>query len=240
MLISISIFPPILHLERVAGATVDAAAAVNAVGVAEEAVLGVFGRVEAKGAGFGTETALDACVRDANGGVSRVNRLVDFPHRADGAPEITVEDEPPDKSDRRRDGDHGVEEESPGAHRRRLHPEVKPRHHRHHDEKRRFLREQFRRNLAPGVGQKGIERASRTEVAAPVPSAMPERPDKPHGHVQKKAVGKIGVFPSKRQDDYERQRLDPFLKLSGHDHDSLSTVTGTAPYSLRLQKLKAL
>ncbi len=100
-----------------AGAAVDAAAAMDAVGVAEEAVLGIAGRVEAEGAGFGAETAFDACVRDANGGVSRVNRLVDFPHRADGAPEITIEDEPPDESDRRRDGDHGVEEESPGAHR---------------------------------------------------------------------------------------------------------------------------
>ncbi len=50
----------VFHLERVAGAAVDAAAAVNAVGVAEEAVLGVAGRVEAEGAGFGTETALEA------------------------------------------------------------------------------------------------------------------------------------------------------------------------------------
>ena len=70
-----------------AGTAVDAAAAVNAVRTAEEAILGVAGRVEAEGAGFGTETAFDACVRDANGGVSRVNRLVDFPHRADGAPD---------------------------------------------------------------------------------------------------------------------------------------------------------
>ena len=60
MLISISIFPTILHRERVAGAAVDAAAAVDAVGVAEEAVLGIAGRVEAEGAGFGTETAFDA------------------------------------------------------------------------------------------------------------------------------------------------------------------------------------
>ena len=105
-----------LHSQRGAGAAVDAAAAVNAVGVAEEAILGVFGRVEAEGAGFEAETAFDACVRDANGGASRVDRLVDFPHRADGAPEITVEDEPPYDSDCCRDDDHGVEEESPGAH----------------------------------------------------------------------------------------------------------------------------
>ena len=239
MLIAISISPTILHRKRVAGAAVDAAAAVDAVGVAEEAVPRVFGRVEAERACLGAESAFDACVRDANGGASWVDRLVYLPHRANGTPERTVEDEPPDESDRRRDGDHGVEEESPGAHRRRLHPEVKPRHHRHHDEERRFLRKQFRRDLAPGVGQQRIERASRTEVAAPVPSAMPERPDKPHRHVQEKAVGKIRVFPSKRQDDYERQRLDPFLVFPRHDHDSLSTVTGTAPYSLRLQKLKA-
>ena len=100
-----------------AGAAVDAATTVNAVGVAEEAFLGIAGRVEAEGAGLGTETAFDACVRDANGGAPWVDRLVDFPHRADGTPEITVEDKPPDESDRRRDGDHGVEEESPSAHR---------------------------------------------------------------------------------------------------------------------------
>ena len=85
MLIAISISLTTHHIQRVAGAAVDAAAAVDAVGVAEEAILGIAGRVEAKGAGFGTETALDACVRDANGGASRIDRLVDFPHRADGA-----------------------------------------------------------------------------------------------------------------------------------------------------------
>ena len=124
MLISISISPTILHPERVAGTAVDAAAAVDAIGVAEEAILGVAGRVETEGAGFGTETAFDACVRDANGGASWVDRLVYLSHRADRTPERTVEDEPPDESDRRRDGNHGVEEESPGAHRRRLHPKV--------------------------------------------------------------------------------------------------------------------
>ena len=60
MLITISISPAILHLERVAGTTVDAASAVNAVGVAEEAIQGIAGRVAAEGAGFGTETAFDA------------------------------------------------------------------------------------------------------------------------------------------------------------------------------------
>ena len=53
-----------------AGAAVDAAAAVDAVGVAEEAIPGIAGRVEAEGAGLGTETAFDACVRDANGGAT--------------------------------------------------------------------------------------------------------------------------------------------------------------------------
>ncbi len=110
-------FVAVFHRERVAGTAVDAAAAVDAIGVAEEAILGIAGRVEAEGAGFGTETALDACARDANGGASWVDRLVYLSHRADGTPEITVEDKPPDESDRRRDGDHGVEEESPGAHR---------------------------------------------------------------------------------------------------------------------------
>ena len=43
MLITISIFPTILHPQRIAGAAVDAAAAVNAVGVAEEAILGIAG-----------------------------------------------------------------------------------------------------------------------------------------------------------------------------------------------------
>ena len=56
-----------------AGAAVNAAAAMNAVGVAEDAILGIAGRVEAEGAGFGAETALDACVRDANGGASWVD-----------------------------------------------------------------------------------------------------------------------------------------------------------------------
>ena len=63
----------VFHRKRVARAAVDAAAAVDAVGVAEEAVLGVFGRVEAEGAGFGTESAFDASVRDANGGASWVD-----------------------------------------------------------------------------------------------------------------------------------------------------------------------
>ena len=106
-----------LHRKRVARAAVDAAAAVDAVGVAEETILRVFWGIEAEGAGLGAETAFDACVRDANGGASWVDCLVDFPHRTDGAPEITVEDKPPDESDRRRDDDHGIEEESPGAHR---------------------------------------------------------------------------------------------------------------------------
>ena len=56
-----------------AGAAVDAAAAVNAVGVAEEATPGIAGRVEAEGAGFGAESAFDASVRDANGGASWVD-----------------------------------------------------------------------------------------------------------------------------------------------------------------------
>ena len=43
-----------------AGAAVDAAAAVDAVGVAEEAILGIAWRVEAEGAGFGGETTFDA------------------------------------------------------------------------------------------------------------------------------------------------------------------------------------
>lgn len=43
-----------------AGAAVDAAAAVNAVGVAEETVLGVAGRVEAERACLGAEAAFDA------------------------------------------------------------------------------------------------------------------------------------------------------------------------------------
>ena len=43
-----------------AGAAVDAAAALDAVGLAKEVVLGVFGQVEAEGAGFGAETAFDA------------------------------------------------------------------------------------------------------------------------------------------------------------------------------------
>ena len=60
MLIAISISLTTHHIQRVAGAAVDAAAAVDAVGVAEETVLGVFGRVEAEGAGFGAETAFDA------------------------------------------------------------------------------------------------------------------------------------------------------------------------------------
>ena len=53
-------FVPILHRKRVARATVNAATAVDAVGVAEETVLGIAGRVEAKGAGLGAETAFDA------------------------------------------------------------------------------------------------------------------------------------------------------------------------------------
>ena len=56
-----------------AGAAVNAAAALDAIGVAKEAVLRVPVRVEAKGAGFGTETAFDASVRDANGGASWVD-----------------------------------------------------------------------------------------------------------------------------------------------------------------------
>ena len=78
MLIVISVFPPILHRERMAGAAVDAAAAVNAVRVAEEAVLGVFGRVEAKGTGFGAETAFDACVFPCH---DRCSFRVTSPHR---------------------------------------------------------------------------------------------------------------------------------------------------------------
>ena len=62
-----------LHPQRVAGAAVDAAAAVDAVGVAEETAIGVFGRVEAEGAGLGAETTLDACVRDANGAAPGVD-----------------------------------------------------------------------------------------------------------------------------------------------------------------------
>ena len=62
-----------LHLERVAGAAVDAAATMDAVGMAEETVLGFFGRVEAEGAGLGAETTFDACVRDANGAAPGVD-----------------------------------------------------------------------------------------------------------------------------------------------------------------------
>ena len=57
MLIAISISLTTHHIQRVAGAAVDAATTVNAVGVAEEAVLCVFWRVEAEGASLGAETA---------------------------------------------------------------------------------------------------------------------------------------------------------------------------------------
>ena len=100
-----------------AGAAVNAAAALDAIGVAKEAVLGIAGWVEPEGACLGAESAFDAGVRDADGGAPGTDRLVDFPHWADGTPEPAVEDEPPDKAYRRRDGDHGVEEEPPAAHR---------------------------------------------------------------------------------------------------------------------------
>ena len=50
MLISISISQAILHRKRVAGAAVYAAAALDAIGVAEESVLRVLGWGESEGA----------------------------------------------------------------------------------------------------------------------------------------------------------------------------------------------
>ena len=53
-----------------AGATVDATAAMDAVGIAEEAIQGIAGRVEAEGAGFGAETAFDTFAFPCHDGCS--------------------------------------------------------------------------------------------------------------------------------------------------------------------------
>ena len=117
------------------------------------------------------------------------------------------EDKPSDKPDGRRRDNHHIEQETPFANRRRTHDGVERAYKRNHDEKRRLLRQESRRNLPPRVRQERIERAPRTESAAPVASPVAKSPDKTDRHVQEETVCKIRIAPAERQHNHEQHRF---------------------------------
>ena len=92
-----------------------AAAAVHAIGIAEQTLLCLAWREEAEGARLGAKSALHAGSIHADAALSRADRLVDLPHRADGTPEIAIEDQPPNEAYGGRDGYHDVQQHSPAA-----------------------------------------------------------------------------------------------------------------------------
>ena len=92
-----------------------AAAAVHAIGIAEQTLLCLAWREEAEGARLGAKSAFHTSVGDANATLHWPHCLVYFPHRADGTPEVTVEDQPPNEAYGGRDGYHDVQQHSPAA-----------------------------------------------------------------------------------------------------------------------------
>ena len=186
------------------GAAFDAAAAVHAVGILKQAVFCIAWREEAERTRFGAEAAFHACIGNADAAFHRPHRLVDFSHRADGTPEIAVEDHPSNESNRGRDGNHDIQQHSPGAERCRAKPEDEPREHHRHNRDGRLSCQKAGGHFASRVGQQRIERAARAEVAAAVPSAMPQRADEPHGHVKHKAIREIWITPAQRQHCHEQ------------------------------------
>ena len=217
------------------GTAFDAAETVHAVGVAEDAVLRRARREESEGALLRAQSALHAAVGDADAAFSGSDHLVDFAHRTDRTPEIAVEDQPADEPDRGRDDDHDVKEHPDLAEGCRPQPGGQPGNHRQHHDDRRLAVQETGGNFALRIRQQGIERPAGTEVAASVPSAVPDRVEQPHCHIEEHAVGKPGIPPPQRQNDHESRRSAiPFHRFEIPFHDARSsTIEGQLIFLLR-------
>ena len=189
-------------------AAFDAAQAVHAVGIVENAVFCRGGREEAEWTDLGAKSAFDAGVGYADAALAGMDCLVYLAHWTDRTPEKAVEDQPADDSDSGCDGDHDVQEHTPATERGRAKPDGQPREHRNHHEDRRLAFQETRRNFAPRIRQQRVEGPTGAEIAAPVASSMTERPQKAHRHVDEQTIRKIGITPSQRQDRLENQRLN--------------------------------
>ena len=78
------------------GAAFDAAEAMHAVGITEDAVRCRVRGEEAEGTRLRAESALHATLGDTDAVLACPDRLVDLAHGADRTPEIAVEDQPAD------------------------------------------------------------------------------------------------------------------------------------------------
>ncbi len=97
------------------GTAFDATVAVNAVWIAEQVALCLIRREEAEGARFGAKSAFHASVGDTDAALQRPHCLVYLSHRADGTPEVAVENQPSNESDCGGNGNHDIQKHSPGA-----------------------------------------------------------------------------------------------------------------------------
>ena len=189
-------------------AAFDAALAVHAVWIVEDAVPCRIGREESEGACLCAQSAFDTGCGYADASLVGVDCLVYLPHRTDRTPEIAVENQPADESDRGRDGNHDVQEHSPPPKCGRSQPDDQPREHRNHHEDRRLAFQEAGGDVSPRVWQQRVECPAWAEVAASVASSVAHRTEKAHCHVDKQAIRKIGIAPSQCQNRHEKQCLN--------------------------------
>ena len=156
------------------GASFDATAAMHAVGIMENSILGTLRREEVERAGFRAESALHTCVGNPDNRFIWCDCFVNLSHRANRTPEVAVENEPAKETDRCRDGDHDVKEHPPASDRGRSKPESQPNKHHDHYRYGCLARQKSGRHLSSGIGQERIECPARTEAAAAVAAAVPD------------------------------------------------------------------